>query len=155
MAKYLSVVKSLPQRLNNIMMLHVPREENLQADLLSRVASSDLHSLEAQVLLEVLEVPSSESHVVVALGHGQITVGWMKPIQDYLNPGALPRDPVEAKRAGQVGLLLMESSTRGLSLIHFWSASTCPSLSKFWKRCMLGSARLMSVPGLWLTKSYV
>lgn len=98
MIKYLATVKSLLQKFDSVIVLHVPREENQQADLLSRIASSDLHSLEAQVLLEVLEVPSSESQVVAALGHDQEVGGWMKPIQDYLETGALPVDPIEAKR---------------------------------------------------------
>lgn len=37
-----------------------PAEANQQADLLSKIASTEFHSLNGQVILEVLECPSTD-----------------------------------------------------------------------------------------------
>ena len=97
MIRYLEVVKTLLQDMPGATLQYVPREENAQADALSRVVTADFPHLVRQVMIEILEKPSVEEvhqSAMPIMG----TFGWMKPICDYLTSRTLPEDPAEARR---------------------------------------------------------
>ena len=98
MSKYLTVVKSLLCDFTDFQIIYIPREENSQADALSKVASADFPNLARQVLLEVLEAPSIEAQIETAPIERLPEESWMTPIWNYLQTGVLPHDPLEARR---------------------------------------------------------
>ena len=65
MFEYLKVVQSLVCDFADFKISYIPREENVQADVLSKVASADFPNLARQVLLEVLDSLSIETQVRV------------------------------------------------------------------------------------------
>ena len=98
MFEYLKVVQSLISDFTDFKISYTPREESVQADILSKVASADFPNLARQVLLEVLESPSIEAQARVTPIQRLQVGGWMTPIREYLESGNLPQDPLEAKR---------------------------------------------------------
>ncbi|XP_073104413.1 uncharacterized protein [Elaeis guineensis] len=95
MAKYLLKAKDLVARFGYFEISHIPRSENVRADVLSRLATSAYDAL-GRTFVESLERPSIDRPKEVL----QLAAkpSWMDPIVQYLTDGTSPEDPVEAKR---------------------------------------------------------
>uniref|UniRef100_A0A2N9IAR9 Uncharacterized protein n=1 Tax=Fagus sylvatica TaxID=28930 RepID=A0A2N9IAR9_FAGSY len=92
MKKYLKVVQTLLPHFQKVEFVQIPREENVDADRLARLASS---GEECDGFLEILGRPSSEEETVNAI---KDNVSWMSPIVRYLKEGRLPTDKMEARK---------------------------------------------------------
>lgn len=85
MQQYLAMAKALSQGFEVLRVVHIPYEENRQADFLSWVASADFRDL--ATLVEVLESPSTDLQVVAA--SQELQPGWwMVPIRAYWSRGS-------------------------------------------------------------------
>ncbi len=73
-------------------LLQIPREENVDADCLARLASS---GVEMEGFLEVQGRPSMEEGTVNSITDN---TSWMSPIICYLKEGKLPTDKTEARK---------------------------------------------------------
>ncbi|XP_027936375.1 uncharacterized protein LOC114191403 [Vigna unguiculata] len=105
LSRYLDVVHTLAAHFRSFKLIHVPREQNSRADLLSKLASFSRPGRQRSVIRETLVTPrvsEVESDVqVCALGvmaTGQEQSGsWMTPYIVYLADGHLPEDQAVAQ----------------------------------------------------------
>ncbi|XP_020236671.1 uncharacterized protein LOC109816185 [Cajanus cajan] len=75
---------------------HVPREQNAQVDLLSKLASTKKLGQHRTIIQETLHSPSFDDKVVNVSDSGDL--GWMTGIWNYLKEGTLPKDKDEARK---------------------------------------------------------
>uniref|UniRef100_A0A2N9ESE9 Integrase catalytic domain-containing protein n=1 Tax=Fagus sylvatica TaxID=28930 RepID=A0A2N9ESE9_FAGSY len=92
MKKYLTVVKDLLTHFKKVELLQIPREENIAADRLARLASS---GIEIDGFIEIQGRPSMEEEIVNSI---TVNTTWMSPIIHYLREGTLPTDRTEAHK---------------------------------------------------------
>lgn len=78
---------------------HIPREENVIADLLVRLTSTKGSSLNKEVIQETLETPIIEVEEVMTLNNAR---GWMVPIIQYLTQNELPEEEVEVRHIKRI-----------------------------------------------------
>ena len=76
---------------DEVVVAHIPREENVWADILSKLASTKGPGNHRTVIQQNLTEPSCVMTISAA-------TDWRKPIQDYLEKAIIPTDPVEAKK---------------------------------------------------------
>ncbi|XP_058751691.1 uncharacterized protein LOC131624793 [Vicia villosa] len=93
--KYLARTHELAQRFTEFIIVHIPREENVRADIFARLESTKAPGLNKMVIQEVIEKPSIERQEVMPVEQQE---GWMTPIIQYLTSGDLPGDPDQALR---------------------------------------------------------
>jgi ribonuclease HI len=93
MKKYLTVVKDLLTHFQKVELLQIPREDNVAADRLARLASS---GIDIDGFMEIQRRPSTEEEETV----NSITTvtTWMSPLIRYLREGTLPADRAEAHK---------------------------------------------------------
>ena len=94
--KYLARVKDLMGGVGVSEIRHVPRAENVRADILSKLASKKTGGSNKSLIQETLKTPSIADPVLVLAI--EESPSWMAPIMRYLLDGALPDDFVKAKR---------------------------------------------------------
>nr|KYP62073.1 Transposon Ty3-I Gag-Pol polyprotein [Cajanus cajan] len=75
---------------------HVPREQNVRVDLLSKLASTKRPGQHRTIIQETLHSPSLEDKVVNVSDNEDL--GWMAGIWGYLKEGTLPEDKDEARK---------------------------------------------------------
>uniref|UniRef100_A0A2N9EH15 Uncharacterized protein n=1 Tax=Fagus sylvatica TaxID=28930 RepID=A0A2N9EH15_FAGSY len=92
MKKYLTVVKDLLAHFKKVELLQIPREDNVAADRLARLASS---GIEIDGFIEIQGRPSTEEEIVNSI---TVNTMWMSPIIRYLKEGTLPADRTEAHK---------------------------------------------------------
>ncbi|GKF25328.1 hypothetical protein Tco_0081222 [Tanacetum coccineum] len=73
-----------------------PRAKNMKADALKKLAAVQFDHLSKEVLVEVLNERSVEAQEVNMVVEEEGPT-WMTPIQNYLEKGILPKDPVDAR----------------------------------------------------------
>lgn len=93
--KYLSVVERPKGRFEKFQIEKIPREDNIQADALSKLASA-AKSESKLVFVEVLDAPSYEQVEVLAIDIG--TASWMTEICNFLQGVGIPGDKYEVDR---------------------------------------------------------
>ena len=95
MMKYLQKVKDFTTSLKYFKIFHIFRIENIQTDILSRLATIAFNLL-GQKFIECLEQSSIDKVEEIL----QLTIepSWMDPIVQYLTDGILPVDSSEVKR---------------------------------------------------------
>ncbi|GKA93483.1 reverse transcriptase domain-containing protein [Tanacetum coccineum] len=76
---------------------HIRRNQNKNADALSKLASMTFEHLTKEVLVEVLAKRSIEEKEVLKVEMEEKR-SWMSPIQEYLLSGLLPEDTKEARK---------------------------------------------------------
>ena len=91
MKKYLTVVKDLLTHFEKVELLQIPRENNVAADRLARLASL---GIEIDGFMEIQRRPSMEEEETVNSITAVTT--WMSPLIRYLREGTLPTDRAEA-----------------------------------------------------------
>ncbi|KAK8946754.1 hypothetical protein KSP39_PZI006373 [Platanthera zijinensis] len=97
LAQYLALAKSLLAKIPSHQVIHIPREQNTQADSLSKLATSSASYQSRRRRVEDIMTPSSQGPWEVSMIDGKQT-SWMTPIREYLEHRQLPDDRVEARR---------------------------------------------------------
>ena len=75
---------------------NIPRTQNQKANVLSKLAYVAFNHLTKEILVEVLEKPSTEEKGVKAIVEEEED-NWMTPIIRCLEEGVWPEDPAEAR----------------------------------------------------------
>ncbi|GJZ32513.1 putative nucleotidyltransferase, ribonuclease H [Tanacetum coccineum] len=96
MIKYREKVLELAGAFNRFQITHIPREENRKADAFSKLAAVQFDHLSKEVLVEVLNERSVEAQEVNMVVEEE-GLTWMTLIQNYLEKGKLPEDPVDVR----------------------------------------------------------
>ena len=102
MNKYLNKVRHLIKKFNESHFVQIPKEENMEADILAKEASvSEL----MDEFDEVQYMPSIDLLKVQQIGGEE---NWMTPIVGYLKEGKLPQGRDEARRIKSTKYILMD-----------------------------------------------
>ncbi|XP_043807314.1 uncharacterized protein LOC122721960 [Manihot esculenta] len=100
MQSYLDKVKALEAEFTsrgiNIKFQRIPREENEEADLLSRLSKVELEQLPDDVYIQHVHTPAFEKASTVL--QVELSSNWMTPYLMYLEKGELPEDKDEARK---------------------------------------------------------
>ncbi|PWA75735.1 reverse transcriptase domain-containing protein [Artemisia annua] len=96
MTKYLAKAKEYIACFEHFKIKNIPRAQNQKADILSKVASVAFDHLTKEILVEVLEKPSTEEETVNAIVEEE-EENWMLPIVRCLKEGIWPEDQNEAR----------------------------------------------------------
>ncbi|CAJ2675664.1 unnamed protein product [Trifolium pratense] len=121
LSEYLVLVKEKITKFNSVEILHVPREHNKRADILSKLASTKRKGGNKSVIQEILPRPSIEkpSRVVDINVIGDKDC-WMTPVYNFLEHGTLPDDQKQAaivrRRACSYVILDGKLYRRGFSI---------------------------------------
>ncbi|KAK0597534.1 hypothetical protein LWI29_026267 [Acer saccharum] len=97
MITYLELAKELLGRFKEYRIIHVPREENEQADALAKLASATINIWPKSISMIRLLQPSIVKSKEVGAVFGERD-SWITPIKEYLINDVLPSDPLQAKR---------------------------------------------------------
>ncbi|XP_015971085.1 uncharacterized protein LOC107494552 [Arachis duranensis] len=89
--KYLEKVKELTEQFKEVSVQHVPRKRNMQADLLSKLASTKPGAGNQSLIQGLVREPTITLHIT------RVGPSWMDPIIDFLESGKLPEDGKSAK----------------------------------------------------------
>ncbi|KAL8108705.1 hypothetical protein AgCh_008657 [Apium graveolens] len=95
MAKYVRLVRAVMTQFNECHVEHIPREENVKADALSKFASSEIEESSGSVYFRVLKTRSIDVKLVAPIGLG---TSWIDPIKAHIQTGWLPSDATEARK---------------------------------------------------------
>nr|KYP73663.1 hypothetical protein KK1_006310 [Cajanus cajan] len=95
---------------------HVPREQNVRADLLSKLASTKCPGQHQAIIQETLNSPSLDDKVVNA--NDNEDQGWMTGIWSYLKEGTLPEDKDKARKIRSQATYVIEEIHQGICGMH-------------------------------------
>ena len=95
MKEYLKFVKALIIQFEECHIEHIPREENMKADNLSKYASSKIKNYTGTVYYEVLKTPTIQRKLVAPISQGSC---WMDQINAHLRTWWLPTYKMEARK---------------------------------------------------------
>ncbi|KAI9084367.1 hypothetical protein K1719_033709 [Acacia pycnantha] len=85
MAKYLSKVKKIQAEFEVVKVTHIPRGENVRADILSKLASTKGTTNHRTVIQQKVEEPTCVMVISDA-------TDWRKPLEDYIERGIVPSE---------------------------------------------------------------
>nr|KYP31996.1 Transposon Ty3-G Gag-Pol polyprotein [Cajanus cajan] len=94
--RYNLMVSHLTSSFDHFQIEHVPRAQNVRADLLSKLASTKRLGQHKTIIQETISTPSYDSVAILANNPSQST--WMSNIWEYLTDGTLPSDKIEASK---------------------------------------------------------
>ncbi|XP_072062334.1 uncharacterized protein [Arachis hypogaea] len=113
MADFLVEVKQMTSQFQEVIVLHVPRERNTRADLLSKLASTKPGSGNRSLIQGMVKEPT------VALHLTESSPSWLDPITNFLELGKLPEDEKAAKalrrEAARYAIIQGQLFKKGLS----------------------------------------
>uniref|UniRef100_A0A2N9ERU6 Uncharacterized protein n=1 Tax=Fagus sylvatica TaxID=28930 RepID=A0A2N9ERU6_FAGSY len=92
MRKYLDLVRSIMTSFNEVIIVQVLREQNIEADALAKLASSE------EATRQQIKIQNSPSHKGEEMNPIDISNSWMTPIIRYLKDETLLTDTVEARK---------------------------------------------------------
>ncbi|XP_075654265.1 uncharacterized protein LOC142624547 [Castanea sativa] len=95
MQKYLKLTKHLAREFDKLEFVRIPRDQNMAADEIVKMASSEERPTSVELDMEIQKRPSIEEVPTFAI---QSVNSWMTPIVSFLQDGHLPHDAMEAKR---------------------------------------------------------
>ncbi|XP_075665233.1 uncharacterized protein LOC142634869 [Castanea sativa] len=95
MQKYLKLTKHLAWEFNKLDFVRIPKDQNMAADEIAKMASSKEKPTNGELLMEIQKRPSIEEVLIFSI---QSINSWMAPIMSFLQDGHLPRDALEARR---------------------------------------------------------
>ena len=101
MIQYLAQTKAIISKYSKFEVELIPREQNTQADALSKLASSSLTELNKSIFVEVHQKRSIES--IAEVNSLTMEPSWMDPIVAYKLRGKLPEDRNEAAKLKRIG----------------------------------------------------
>ncbi|XP_030942028.1 uncharacterized protein LOC115967081 [Quercus lobata] len=87
MQKYLRLMKHLTQEFDTVEFVQIPRSQNMEADEVSKIASSRKEESSMDLTMEVQKHPSIEEVSIFTI---QSANSWMTPIMCFLQDGHLP-----------------------------------------------------------------
>ena len=87
MQKYLRLTKHLTREFDTVEFVQIPRSQNMGADEVSKLASSEKGEISMDLAMEVQKHPSIEEVPTFSI---QSANGWMTPIMFFLQDGHLP-----------------------------------------------------------------
>ncbi|KAK3007254.1 hypothetical protein RJ639_016154 [Escallonia herrerae] len=94
-AQYLNLIKTSAVKFQNFTIRQIPRDQNTQADTLSRLASAEETDVRRLIYLEFLKDRSISSQIEVETIEQEPC--WMDMIVTYLSTGELPSERHEAR----------------------------------------------------------
>nr|KYP66897.1 Transposon Ty3-I Gag-Pol polyprotein [Cajanus cajan] len=94
--RYNLMVSHLTSSFDHFQIEHIPRAQNVRADLLSKLASTKRPGQHKTIIQETISIPSYDSVAILANTPGQSS--WMTSIWQYLAVGTLPSNKVEASK---------------------------------------------------------
>ena len=95
MQKYLRLTRHLTHEFDKVEFEQVPRNQNVLADEISKLASSEEGGLSKSLTMEVQKHPSIKEVPTFAI---QSMNSWMTPIISFLRDGHLPQDADKARK---------------------------------------------------------
>ncbi|XP_030970747.1 uncharacterized protein LOC115991144 [Quercus lobata] len=95
MQKYLKLTRQLTQEFDTVEFVQIPRSQNIGADKVSKLASSEEGETSTDMAIDIQKHPSIEEVAVFSI---QSTDTWMTPIISFLQDGHLPQDTEEARK---------------------------------------------------------
>ena len=95
MQKYLRLTRHLTREFDKVEFVQVPRNQNVLADEISKLASLEEGGLSKNLTMDVQKHLCIEEVPVLAI---QSTNSWMTPIISFLQEGHLPQDADKAKK---------------------------------------------------------
>ena len=117
MQKYLELTKHLAQEFDKLEFVQIPRGQNMAADEIAKMASSEEGSASMELNIEVQKRPSIKEVPTFVI---QSTNSWITPIISFLQDRRLPQDVEEAKkikkRAAKFTILNDTLYKRGFSM---------------------------------------
>ena len=117
MQKYLELTKHLAQEFDKLEFVQIPRGQNMAADEIAKMASSEEGSASMELNIEVQKRPSIKEVPTFVI---QSTNNWITPIISFLQDRRLPQDVEEAKkikkRAARFTILNDALYKRGFSM---------------------------------------
>ncbi|XP_030946087.1 uncharacterized protein LOC115970625 [Quercus lobata] len=117
MQKYLKLTRQLTQEFDTVEFVQIPRSQNIGADEVSKLASSEEGKTSTDMAIEIQKHSSIEEVAVFSI---QSTDTWMTPIISFLQDGHLPQNTDEArkvkKRAARFMILNDVLYKRGFSM---------------------------------------
>ncbi|KAG5565895.1 hypothetical protein RHGRI_001720 [Rhododendron griersonianum] len=97
MQKYLDKVKAQIAKLQSFSIVRIPREENIEADYLSKLAMAKEGAIPPNAPVRYLELPSIFA-MDVQIQAIDYSNSWTGPIVDYITNGTLPDDNIKARQ---------------------------------------------------------
>ncbi|XP_071699333.1 uncharacterized protein [Rutidosis leptorrhynchoides] len=97
MQSYLALVHSLADAFVNFRISQIPRSQNKQADVLSKLAALTFNHLEKKILVEHVFTKSTEPETTIASVEEEEAT-WMTDIIELLRTGSLPEGETEAMK---------------------------------------------------------
>ena len=94
MQKYVRLTRHLTQEFDRVEFAQIPRSQNMTADEVSKLASSE-EGISTNLEMEVQKHPSIEEMPMFAV---QKVRSWMTLIMAFIQDGHLPQDTTEAKK---------------------------------------------------------
>ncbi|XP_072059858.1 uncharacterized protein [Arachis hypogaea] len=85
--KYLDIVQQLLNNFSKIEIIHIPREQNPRADVLSKLATTQAYT--ATLLQSILDKPSTETFNILNIVNKD---SWQHPYIQYLRFGFIPEE---------------------------------------------------------------
>ena len=117
MQKYLKLTKHLTREFDKVEFAQIPRSQNMMANEVSKLASSEEGGISMDLEMEVQKYPSIEEVPTFTI---QNTNNWMTPIVSFLQNRHLPQNKEEAKkikkRAARFTILNDTLYKRGFSM---------------------------------------
>ena len=117
MQKYVRLTKHLTREFDRVEFTQIPRHQNMMADEVSKLASSEEGGISMNLEMEVQKYPSFEEMPTFSI---QRVNSWMTPIIAFLQDGHLPQNTEEAKkvkkRAARFTILNDTLYKRGFSM---------------------------------------
>ena len=95
MKRYLKLTNQLISHFDDVRIDQVPREENLEADRVAKLASSNGNIERPRLYMEEQVGPSIER---LHVSHIQFANSWMDQILTYIRDGKLPLDSSETRK---------------------------------------------------------
>ncbi|XP_050256370.1 uncharacterized protein LOC126701950 [Quercus robur] len=95
MQKYLKLTRQLTQEFDTVDFVQIPGNQNIEADEVSKLASSEAGMTSTDVAIEIQKYPSIEEVAVLTT---QSTNTWMTPLISFLRDGHLPQNTDEARK---------------------------------------------------------
>nr|XP_025665327.1 uncharacterized protein LOC112764025 [Arachis hypogaea] len=87
LSRYLNIVRNLLNKFFKIEIVHIPREQNHRADVLSKLATTQAHT--ATLLQSTLDKPSIDSANIL---NTSTKDSWQQPYIQYLRSGSVPEE---------------------------------------------------------------
>ena len=119
MQKYLRLTRHLTREFDKVEFVQVTKNQNVLADEISKLASSEEGGLSNNLTMEIQKHPSIKEVPTLTI---QSINSWMTPIISFLEDGHLPQDTDEAKkikkRAARFTILNDTLYKRGFSMLY-------------------------------------